>query len=97
MLKAAENLILREIAGESVLVPVGEAALRLQGVISLSESGTLLWKRLSQECTREELIDMILEEYDIDILTAERDVDAFVSQMRQLGILEENISAENRK
>lgn len=87
-MKASKNLILREIAGEYILVPVGKIALKLHGMISLSESGHFLWKMLQDECTEEELVDSILKEYDVDRKTAAEDVRDFINKMEQLGIIE---------
>lgn len=80
-------MILREIAGENILVPVGQTALKVHGMISLSESGLLLWKKLQDECTEEDLVDAILGEYIVDRKTAADDVRAFVGQMREVGVL----------
>jgi len=86
-LKASKDIILREIAGECILIPVGKAALKIHGMINLSESGILLWKRLQTECTEADLVDTILSEYDVDRETAIADVKAFVAQMDKVGIL----------
>ena len=80
-------MILREIAGENILVPVGQTALKVHGMISLSESGLLLWKKLQDECTEEDLVDAILGEYIVDRETAADDVRVFVGQMREVGVL----------
>ena len=86
-MKVNGELILREIAGENILIPVGATALRIQGMISLTESGVLLWNRLQTECTEEDLVDAVLEEYDVDRETAEADVQAFLNQLRTLELL----------
>lgn len=86
-MKGIQNLILRTIAGETILIPTGEETRKLHGVISLSESGTLLWNRLKTEASREDLIALIQEHYDVDSTVAAVDVDAFIAQMKQLGIL----------
>lgn len=88
-MKAASEMILREIAGEKILIPTGKTAMKIHGMINLSESGYLLWSKLQNECTEAELVDAILSEYDIDRETAKADVEAFLTQMRQVGILEE--------
>ena len=86
-MKVNGELILREIAGENILIPVGATALRIQGMISLTESGVRLWNRLQTECTEEDLVDAVLEEYDVDRETAEADVQAFLNQLRALELL----------
>ena len=81
-------MVLREIAGESLLIPVGQTALKIHGMITLSESGLLLWKRLQTECTEDELVEALLTEYQVDRETASADVKAFIRQMQEVGILE---------
>lgn len=86
-LKVSDEMILREIAGENILIPVGKMALKVHGMLSLSESGLLLWEKLHDECTEEDLIDVILKEYTVDRETAAGDVKRFIRQMREVGIL----------
>lgn len=88
-IKAAKNYIMREIVGETVLVPVGEAARdNNDRLVIMTESGALLWRSLEEEKTREELVEILLNEYEVDPETASRDVDEFSEQMREAGLLE---------
>lgn len=87
-MRASPDIILREIVDEHILIPVGEMARKTHGMINLSESGLLLWQRLQQDCTQSELVDCILQEYDVARETAEADVQAFLNKLNQLGILE---------
>lgn len=86
-MKATTEMVLREIAGEHLLIPVGQTALKVHGMITLSESGLLLWNKLQEECTEEDLVNALLAEYEVDRETAEADVKAFVGQMQKVGIL----------
>ena len=86
-MKIKGELILREIAGEHILIPTGASALEIKGMISLSESGVLLWERLQNECSEEELIDAVLDAYDIDRETAALDVRSFLDRLRELNLL----------
>lgn len=88
-MKACGEVLLREVVGEYVLVPFGETALRLHGMICLSESGAFLWRALQEEQTVESLVDCLLEEYDTDWETARRDVEEFLEQLRRLQLLDE--------
>lgn len=80
-------MMLREIAGETLLIPLGAAATRVHGMVALSESGVLLWRRLQNDCTEEDLVEVILAEYEIDRDTAGKDVQAFLQKLDRLGIL----------
>lgn len=87
-MKAVQDMILREIAGEAILIPVGKTALDMHGMISLSESGLMLWKKLKEERSMEELIGAVLEEYEVDRETASADVRAFLEKLKELNLLE---------
>lgn len=87
-MRASPNVMLREIADEHILIPVGEMAMKTHGMINLSESGLLLWKKLQEDCTQSELVACILQEYDVARETAEEDVQVFLNKLNQIGVLE---------
>lgn len=82
-MKANKDMMMREIAGEYILVPVGEAAMEFQGIMTLNGSGLFLWRMLQEECTEEKLILALTEEYEVDIPTAQADVKKFLFQLEQ--------------
>lgn len=86
-MKATKTMIMREIAGEYILIPVGEAATELFGLVSLNESGALLWEKLQQECTEKDLIEAVLAEYEVDEETAKTGVRRFLEKMRKENLL----------
>lgn len=86
-MKATNDIILREIAGEYILVPVGAMARKIHGMISLSESGRFLWDCLQKECTEDDLVRALLSEYDIDEKTAREDASVFLERLASLGLL----------
>ena len=45
-MKTNSEFILREIAGEAVLIPTGEASQNLNGMIHLTETGAFIWKQV---------------------------------------------------
>ena len=65
MLKLKEGFILREVAGETVVIPSGED-INLNMMITLNGTGAFLWQKLEQGCTEEELVAALLAEYDVD-------------------------------
>lgn len=87
-MRVSKDLILREVAGEYILIPVGKAALKIHGMINLSESAVFLWKKLQEDCTEEELVQALLVEYDIDRETAAADVRELIEQMQKIGVME---------
>ena len=89
-MKASDQFILRLIAGDSILIPAGEAALSVKGLIALSESGALLFRKLKDGCSREDLVAALTAEYEVSQEEAARDTEAFLDQMRQLNMLVED-------
>lgn len=79
-----EKFILRTIADENLLIPTGAAALKIKGLVALSETGALLYRKLAEGCSHGELVVALTAEYDVDAETAARDVDAFLKQMQEL-------------
>lgn len=88
-MKASKDFILREIAGEFILVPTGEAATRFNGLITLNELGAFLLRQLETEQTIDTLTAAILAEYDVPEDTARTDCEEFLDQLRQIGALVE--------
>lgn len=89
-MKVSDQFILREIAGDSILIPAGKNALSMKGLIVLSEGGAFVYHKLKNGCEREDLIAAMTAEYDVSEAEAAMDIDAFLSQMRQLNILMED-------
>ena len=87
-MRVSKDFIMRQIAGEFIVIPVGQTALKIHGMINLSESAALLWEKLQTDCTEEELIQALLTEYEIDYETAAADVRELIDQMRKVNVLE---------
>ncbi len=88
-MKIKSGFIMREIAGDYIVVPTGKAAIDFNGLITVNEVGKFLWEELINESDEDKLIDRVLEEYDIDRATAALDVKEFVEQLQTAGILED--------
>lgn len=88
-MKIKDGFVLREVTGNNVVIGVGKTMQDFNGVLTLSGSGTLLWKKLETGADEGELLDLILSEYDIDSETAKKDIDAFLDKIRGIGLLEE--------
>lgn len=89
-MRISDQYMLRQVADEYLVIPVGEAALKVRGLLALSESGSLLYRRLREGASEAELVQTLLAEYDIDADTARADTRSFLEQMRRMGILIED-------
>ena len=88
-MKQNPNYIMCEISGMNILVPVGAAIADFNGVISLGGIGGDIWTLLEKDMSRDELLEKILEEYDVPREKAAEDIDRFLEILRVTGCLEE--------
>ncbi len=82
-----KKVILRAIADEYILVPVGDTVFEYNGIFIMTESARLLWDAINDGKEREELPDVLLGEYEIDRATAEADSDEFLERLSSYGII----------
>lgn len=78
----------REIAGEVILIPVGEMATKFNGMITLNETGIFIYQCLQKEMEKEEIIQAMLEEYDGDEALIRQEAEKFLNQCVQIGVVE---------
>ena len=86
-MKISKEFILREIAGNYIVVPFGENAISFKAMITLNKTGAFLWRQLEEERTEEELLSTMLKEYDIDSKIAKADIQQFIEKLQTAGIL----------
>ena len=86
-MKIKEGLILREVAGNYIVVAVGDMVKEFNGVINLNETGAFLWKNLVDGKDEQGLVDALLGEYDVDKAIAEEDVKKFINKLTEAGLV----------
>lgn len=82
-----KDLIKREIAGDTILVPVGKTVLDSNGLFVLNELGAFIWDLLPQAENGEDICRAILAEYDVSAEEAARDVEEFLNMLRKMEII----------
>ena len=85
-MKLKNGFILREVAGEIVVIPSG-SELDLNMMITLNETGKFLWERIEKGAEADELVADLLKEYDVAPEVARQAVDAFVARLKELDFL----------
>ena len=87
-MKIKSGFMLREIAGSWVVVPFGSRVVEFNGLMTLNQSGVLIWNMLEKGAEIEEIVNMIVSEYSIDETTAKKDVNEIIDQMKVKGLIE---------
>ena len=84
-MRASTDFLLREIAGEFMLVPVGPGASGINGLVTLNEIGAFLFKALQTDQSLDSLTAAVVSEYDVPPETARADAADFLRKVRELG------------
>ena len=88
LLVRSQSVVARVIAGEMLIVPIRGKVGDLASIYSFNGTGTLIWKLLETPKTVKQLAEAIANEYDVVEDHAERDVAAFVGEMKAVGLVD---------
>lgn len=86
-MKIKDDFYMKEVAGLNVVVATGETAENMNSMINLNETATFLWKQLESDITKEELIQKLTQEYDVDYERASKSVDNFIAKLDEIGCI----------
>jgi len=73
-----------ELSGEAVILHLGSGI-----YYGLDEVGARIWRLLDTPKSIRSLVETMTEEYEVDSAVCEREVLAFLNQMREAGLVEE--------
>ena len=82
-----KELIKREIAGDTVLVPVGKTVYDSNGLFVMNELGAFIWDLLPGVETEAQICEAILTEYEVPAEEAAADVAEFLNKLRDLDVI----------
>lgn len=82
-----KEFVLREIAGDYIIIPTGATVLEFNGLITVNEVGVTLWKMLQEEVSVEQLVQGVLAEYEVEESVAREDIQEFLDKLTKAGIL----------
>jgi hypothetical protein len=86
-MKIAEGFMLREVLDNWLVIPIGKSAAEGSYMLTLTESCAYLWKMLENEAGEGELIEALLERYEVDRETAVGDVRRFLADLEKENLL----------
>lgn len=86
-MKVKEGFMLKDVASQTMVVAVGEVSKDFNGIIRLNSTGKFLWENLQSETSKDELVDKMTAEYDVNKETAEKDINAFLDTLKGADLL----------
>lgn len=87
-MKLKYNFVINNVAGETVAVSVGDNDGRFNGYIKLNETGAFIFKMLTKDTTREDIINALMKEYpDATQDDATESVDELLEKLNKAELL----------
>jgi hypothetical protein len=88
-MKTKKGFRLRNICGENVIVAEGVENIDFSRIISMNETSAFLWNGIQgKDFTEDDLVTLLLSEYEVDEATAKADVAGLVAKWKEAGIVE---------
>lgn len=87
-MKAKKDLVLRHIGKEYIVVVPSQGTVDMTFVYYLNEVAAWLWKQLEkQDLTAEQMVDLLLQHYDVEREQAVEDVEKLVESLIKHGLV----------
>ena len=80
-----KKFVKREIGGDYILVPVGQV--KFNGIITLNNIASFIWENYEKAKDEDELLGLILDEYEVERDVAKADLDEFLGQLKEAEII----------
>lgn len=86
-MRVKDGFVMREVAGQAMVIATGEASKEFHGMIKLNDTGKTIWEELMRGTTKEKIVKKLSEVYEIDEKQAEQDTEIFIEKMQKAGFL----------
>ena len=86
-MRIKNGFVLREVAGQTMVIATGEASKDFHGMIKLNNTGKVIWLGLQDGLSENEIVLRLQEQFDVDSEKAMQDTHAFIQQMEEMGFM----------
>ena len=87
-MKAKTGFVLRNVVDEYILMPTGDNIGRFNGTVLLNEVSAFVWEKLQNPMSREDLLNAVLDEFDVEKAVASADLDTLLKTLLGYGVIE---------
>lgn len=88
-MKLRGEFVVRQVADNTVAVPVGQTALQFNGMIMLNDVSRVIWESLQQETDLEQIVTAVTDAFEVSREEARTDIVEFLDKLRKIQLLEE--------
>lgn len=86
-MKIKGEYVLREIAGDYILIPIGETALEMNGMITMNEVGVTIWKAIERGADEEEILQELVNTFEVEEAEARNDMQEYITKLKENGLV----------
>ena len=86
-MRIKKGFVLREVAGQIMVIATGEASKDFHGMIKLNATGKVIWLGLQEGLSEEQIVVRLQEQFDVEADKAAQDTRVFMKQMEEMGFL----------
>ena len=79
LLQKEGGFVTRVIAGETIIVPISSGVGDLDAIFTLNEVGTEIWNLIDGQTSMAQMVDVIVDRYEISRETARSDIAEFLA------------------
>lgn len=83
------KFVVRQVGTDIIAVPIGETALRFNGMILLNEVSKIIWECLERGTTPEDILKAVTDKFEVSEETAKSDISEFLQNLRKIEMLTE--------
>jgi hypothetical protein len=84
-----QNIVSRRVAGELFLVPVAGNLADMQRIFTLTKVAEFIWDRLDGQRSSGDILNDVVEHFDVDEKQAESDIQALLTELLAEGLVQE--------
>ncbi len=88
-MKIKDGFMLRQFGDDYIVVAVGDGSENFNKLITINSVGAFIYKLLQEDKSYEDVVSAMLEKYEVSEDIARRDADAFISNLKNAGLLDD--------
>ncbi|WP_118195431.1 PqqD family protein [Albibacterium indicum] len=90
-MRLRDDLMLRHLGDDHVIVDPGQEMVDMSKVYTLNETAAFLWNELhGKDFSEADIVKLLMENYDVDIELAEKDTKQLLTDFKKQGLLAGN-------
>lgn len=87
-MKIKDGFVLRNVVDEHIVMPTGDNIAKFEGAVVLNDVSAFVFEQLKRPVGMEDLLEAVLNEFDVDEATAKADLEALIVKFEEMGLIE---------